>query len=59
MFGRSVLGRTSVGMSDIERIRDRATVLYALALEARDNNLDNYAAQLEELRQRRLRTPIG
>jgi hypothetical protein len=37
-------------MSDVEQIiRDRASRLHALALKARDNNLDDYAAQLEEL----------
>ena len=36
-------------MSDMQRVRDRATRLYALALKARDNNLDDYAVQLEEL----------
>jgi hypothetical protein len=36
-------------MSDVAQIRDRASRLYALALKARDNNLDDYAAQLEEL----------
>ena len=36
-------------MSDVEQIRDRASRLYALALKTRDNNLDDYAAQLEEL----------
>ena len=36
-------------MSDVEQIRDCASSLYALALNARDNNLDDYAAQLEEL----------
>ena len=36
-------------MSDVEQIRDCASSLYALALKARDNNLDDYAAQLEEL----------
>jgi hypothetical protein len=39
----------SVSMSDVAQIRDRASRLYALALKARDNNLDDYAAQLEEL----------
>jgi hypothetical protein len=34
---------------DVEQIPDRATRLYALALKARDNNLSDYAAQLEEL----------
>jgi hypothetical protein len=41
--------RTSVSVSDVEQIRDCASSLYALALKARDNNLDDYAAQLEEL----------
>jgi hypothetical protein len=36
-------------MSDVGKIRDRASRLYALALKARDNNLDDYASQLEEL----------
>ena len=36
-------------MSDVEQIRDCASSLYALALNARDNNLHDYAAQLEEL----------
>jgi hypothetical protein len=36
-------------MSNAQQIRDRAERLYALALKARDNNLNDYAAQLEEL----------
>ena len=41
--------RTSVSMSDVEQIRDCASGLYALALKARDNNFNEYAAQLEKL----------
>jgi hypothetical protein len=36
-------------MSDVGQIRDRAARLHALALKARDNNLNDYASQLEEL----------
>jgi hypothetical protein len=36
-------------MDDAERIRDRATRLYALALKARDDGLVDYATELEEL----------
>ena len=46
-------------MSDVEQIRDRASRLHALALKARDNNLDDYAAQLKNSQQRHLRTPKG
>lgn len=35
--------------SDVEQIRERAKRLYALAHKARANNLNDYAAQLEEL----------
>ena len=41
--------RTGVSMSDVEQIRDCASGLYALELKARDNNFNDYAAQLEEL----------
>jgi hypothetical protein len=41
--------RTGVSMSDVEQIRDCTSGLYALALKARDNNFNDYAAQLEEL----------
>ena len=41
--------RVSVSISDVEQIRDRASRLCALALKARNNNLDDYATQLEEL----------
>jgi hypothetical protein len=41
--------RTGVSMSDVEQIRDRAGGRYALALKARDNNFNDYAAQLDEL----------
>jgi hypothetical protein len=34
---------------DLEHVWDRAERLYALALQARDNNLAEYAIQLEEL----------
>jgi hypothetical protein len=36
-------------MGDVEQIRECASGLYALALKARDNNFNDYAAQLEEL----------
>ena len=36
-------------MSDIDQIRDRAARLLALARKARENNLNDYAAQLEQL----------
>jgi hypothetical protein len=51
--------RTGVSMSDVEQIQDCASGLYALALKARDNNFNDYAAQLEELRQRHQHTLIG
>jgi hypothetical protein len=35
----------SVCMSDAEQIRDRAKRLWALALKARHNNLNDYAGQ--------------
>jgi hypothetical protein len=41
--------RASFSMSDVEQIRDCASGLYALALKARDNNFNEYAAQLEKL----------
>jgi hypothetical protein len=36
-------------VDDVQALRERATRLYALALKARDSNLDYYAVQLEEL----------
>jgi hypothetical protein len=38
-----------VSMSNIEQLRDRAKRLRTLAVKARDNNLNDYAAQLEEI----------
>ena len=39
----------SVSMSDVQEIWERAERLYALALKARDDNLIEYALQLEQL----------
>ena len=39
----------SASMSDAQQMRDRATCLYAMALKARDNNINDYAGHLEEL----------
>jgi hypothetical protein len=36
-------------MSDVREIWERAERLYALALKARDDNLINYALELEQL----------
>jgi hypothetical protein len=36
-------------MSDVQEIWERAERLYALALKARDDNLTEYALQLEQL----------
>jgi hypothetical protein len=39
----------SISMSGVEQIRERAKRLHGLAQKARDNNLNDYAAQLEDL----------
>jgi hypothetical protein len=47
-------------MSDVEQIRECASGLCALALKARDNNLNDYAARdLKNLQQMQPPTLIG